>query len=99
MFLKQVRKIHHKGKEELQRLQQQHQDTNEKLIGVLANILQVFVDEPIDTEVVHRVNQVLTPSGGVQQLLNECETINAYKGNNYLPLIWRFYKSHRAFIL
>ncbi|MBE9193494.1 transposase [Gloeocapsopsis crepidinum LEGE 06123] len=67
MFLKQVRKIHHKGKEELQRLQQQHQDTTEKLIGVLANILQVFVDEPTDPEVVPRVNQVLTPAGGVQQ--------------------------------
>lgn len=95
MFLKQVRKIHNKGKEELQRLQQQHQDTTEKLISVFANILQVFVDEPTDTEVVHSVNRVLTPAGGIQQLLDECEMINAYKGNNYLPLIWRFYKSHR----
>lgn len=28
--------------------------------------------------------------------LTECEEINAYQGNNYLPLLWRFYKSHRS---
>jgi TnpA family transposase len=96
MFLKQMRTIHNKAKEELERLRQKHLETTEKLVGVLTNVLQVFVDKPSDTEVIAQVQNVFTPAGGVQQLLNECEAVNAYSGNNYLPLIWRFYKSHRS---
>ncbi|QFS50876.1 hypothetical protein [Nostoc sphaeroides] len=65
------------------------------MLGVFTNVLEIFVDEPINTEVLGQVNQVFAPAGGAQQLLNECEAVNAYKGNNYLPLVWRFYKSHR----
>ena len=43
-----------------------------------------------------QVNRLLLPEGGAEQLLSECEAINAYKGNNYFPLLWRFYKSHRS---
>ncbi|MEG4997778.1 Tn3 family transposase [Microcoleus sp. B4-D4] len=96
MFLKRMRIIHNKAKEELERLRQKHLETTEKLVGVLTNVLQVFVDKPTDTEVIAQVQNVFTPAGGVQQLLNECEAVNAYSGNNYLPLIWRFYKSHRS---
>jgi TnpA family transposase len=96
MFLKRMKTIDNKAKEELERLRQKHQETTEKLVSVLTSVLQVFVDEPTEKEAVERVNQVFVPSGGVQQLLNECEAINAYKGNNYLPLLWRFYKSHRS---
>lgn len=96
MFLKRMRTIHNKAKEELERRRQKHLETTEKLVGVLTNVLQVFVDEPPDTEVIAQVQNVFTPAGGAQQLLNECEAVNAYSGNNYLPLIWRFYKSHRS---
>jgi TnpA family transposase len=95
MFLKRMRTIHNKAKEELEKLRQKHLETTEKLVGVLTNVLQVFVDEPTDVEVIAQVQNVFTPAGGAQQLLNECEAVNAYSGNNYLPLIWRFYKSHR----
>lgn len=96
MFLKRMRTIHNKAKEELERLRQKHLETTEKLVGVLTNVLQVFVDEPTDTQVIAQVQNIFTPAGGAQQLLNECEAVNAYSGNNYLPLIWRFYKSHRS---
>lgn len=95
MFLKRMRTIHNKAKEELERLRQKHLETTEKLVGVLTNVLQVFVDESADAEMIAQVQNVFTPAGGVPQLLNECEAVNAYSGNNYLPLIWRFYKSHR----
>jgi TnpA family transposase len=28
--------------------------------------------------------------------LSECEAANAYRGNNHLPLLWKFYKNHRS---
>ncbi|AUB35300.1 Transposase, TnpA family (plasmid) [Nostoc flagelliforme CCNUN1] len=95
MFLKRMRSIHHKAKEELDKLREKQQSAIERLLGVFTNVLEIFVDEPVNTEILGQVNQVLAPGGGAQQLLNECEAVNAYKGNNYLPLIWRFYKSHR----
>ena len=96
MFLKKMRSIHNKAKEELARLRQKQQENIDKLLGVFTNVLEIFVDEPVNTEVLGQVNQVFVPVGGAQQLLNECEAVNAYKGNNYLPLLWRFYKSHRC---
>ena len=96
MFLKRMRTIHNSAKEELEKLRQKNQETIEKLVGLFTNVLQVFVEPPPDTEVIQLCYQVFEPVGGVQQLLNECEGVNAYKGNNYLPLIWRFYKSHRS---
>jgi TnpA family transposase len=95
MFLKRVRTIHNKAKEELDRLRQKHLETTEKLVDIFTNVLQVFGDESTDTETITEVQNILTTAGGVEQLLIECEGINAYKGNNYLPLIWRFYQSHR----
>jgi hypothetical protein len=68
-------------------------------VAVLTDVLQVFVDEPEATEVAQQVKSVFTPQGGVQQLLEDCEAVSAYSGNNYLPLLWRFYKSHRSAFL
>ena len=96
MFLKRMRTIHNSAKEELEKLRQKNQETIEKLVGLFTNVLQVFVEPPPDPEVIQLCYQVFEPVGGVQQLLNECEGVNAYKGNNYFPLIWRFYKSHRS---
>jgi hypothetical protein len=47
-------------------------------------------------ELLQSVQATLNESGGVEELLNQCETLTAYKGNNYHPLLWQFYKSHRS---
>jgi hypothetical protein len=66
------------------------------MISVFNNVLQVFADESRKDSWNEQVFRILTESGGVEHLLIECDAINAYKGNNYLPLVWRFYKSHRS---
>jgi hypothetical protein len=96
MFLKRMGTLHHKAKEELEKIRSARRETTEKLVGVLTSVLQVFVSEPVEGELREQLERVITPNGGVQQLLNECESLNAYAGNNYLPLLWRFYKSHRS---
>ncbi|MEE5092698.1 Tn3 family transposase, partial [Xanthomonas euvesicatoria] len=37
--------------------------------------------------------------GGVQTLQADCNAIAAHSGDNHLPLLWPFYKSHRSTIL
>ena len=111
MFLKKMRLIHNNARKELELIKQRYQETVEKLLSILGNVLHVWVDEEQElnnyelvdktltvdnTDKIEQVNQLLTPEGGAEQLLSECEAINAYKGNNYLPLLWQFYKSHRS---
>jgi TnpA family transposase len=99
MFLKQMKKIQNKAKDELEIIRQKNQETTEKLVSVLTNVLEVFSAPLPDSQAVAQIQGIFQPQGGVESLLNECEAVNAYKGNNHLPLLWRFYKSHRSSFL
>ncbi len=98
MFLKQMQKIQNKAKEELQLIRQQLQEKVETVVSVFSDVLYIFDDEFRENQW-QQVLQILQASGGIEHLLNECDSINAYKGNNYFPLLWRFYKSHRRAFL
>ena len=134
MFLKQMRSINNDATKELELIKKRIQETQEKLVEVLTNVLHVFIDEnqltheqvdshlerevsdsylsnsleqiqelnlstkPLKNQEIslfHQLNNVFTQDGGAEQLLSECEAMNAYRGNNHLPLIWKFYKNHR----
>jgi hypothetical protein len=96
MFLKQMKKIQNKAKDELKLIRQKNQETTEKLVSVLTNVLEVFSEPLPDSQAVAQIKDIFQPQGGVESLRDECEAVNAYKGNNHLPLLWRFYKSHRS---
>ena len=96
MFLKQMRRIHNGAKEELELIRIRLQETTENLLSVFTDVLLVFADELEDSQLIQQANDIFIAQGGVKELLNDCEAVNAYKGNNYLPLLWRFYKSHRS---
>ena len=57
---------------------------------------QVLDGDPSDAEAGPLVKQVVAQHGDVRQLLASCEAIAAYNGDNYYPLMWRFYRSHRS---
>ncbi len=96
MFLKQMKKIHNLAVEELDSIRKRQQITTEKLVSVLTDILVVFNEDTPDSKPLEQLQSIFKQTGGVEQLLTECEEINAYQGNNYFPLLWRFYKSHRS---
>lgn len=96
MFLKQMKKIHNRAIEELNFIRKKQQITTEKLVSVLTDVLVVFSENATDSNSLEQLQAIFKDTGGVEQLLTECEEINAYQGNNYLPLLWRFYKSHRS---
>jgi TnpA family transposase len=72
-----------------------HRQTTEKLVSVLGEMLQSIEEHPDDAEAGHEVRGVAEAQGGVAALREDCEAVAAYHGDNYLPLLWRFYKSHR----
>lgn len=96
MFLKQSRRIHHQAKDELQIIKDKLQEKMEEVVSIFGDVLDVFVDKPIEIQLLNDVDNIFKLNGGVEYLSSECDAIKAHKGNNYLPLLWRFYKSHRS---
>ncbi len=101
MFLKRIKKIHNLAELELKNQREKQQEIMEKLVSAFGGVLTIVGDgeEPEEDNYHHKFNQLyslITTYGGYEQLLEEYQAINAYKGNNYLPFIWRFYKSHRS---
>ncbi|MCH2232455.1 MAG: Tn3 family transposase [Crocosphaera sp.] len=99
MFLKRIATIHKKAKDKLEEIRQQHQQTSDQLLSTFQEVLQLLSDEDKSEkpqEILETIQSTLSANGGLDQLLNQCEAITAYKGNNYYPLLWRFYQSHRA---
>ena len=100
MFLKRMSKIHQLAEDELKIQRQKQQETVEKLVSAFGGVLMVLSpeedEEKSEQSILNQVYSLLSPYGDIDQLVSECEAVNAYKGNNYLPLIWRFYKSHRS---
>lgn len=60
--------------------------------------LKVEADEPLHSfePLFNKLDNIFTGHGGAEKLLTECEAANAYRGNNHLPLLWKFYKTHRS---
>lgn len=96
-FLKRMGAIHNKGKQALAELQERHRAKTERLISVFTEVLRTTENNQGDDAAIGRqVKDVLAARGGADVLLDDCESISAYSGNNYLPLLWKFYKSHRS---
>jgi TnpA family transposase len=101
MFLKRMKKIQNLAELELQKQKERQQEIMEKLISAFGEILILFGLEKDESEnqnemLFNQIYSVVKTYGGYEQLLEEYQAINAYKRNNYLPFIWRFYKSHRS---
>ncbi|UAT32900.1 Tn3 family transposase (plasmid) [Bacillus badius] len=98
MFLKRIAKIHKKGKEDLVLLREKHRSMTENLISVLQGILEATDMNDNDTTVGKKVKELFIANGGVIALKNDCESISSYNGNNYLPLLEKFYRGHRKIL-
>ena len=96
MFLKRMAKIHQRGKDKLAELREKHRATTELLLGVLGEILSVTEEQANQTALGEQVRSVIETYGGVEFLRSECEAVAAYNSDNYFPLLWQFYRSHRA---
>ena len=96
MFLKCLRKIQNKGKEKLKKIQEKNRVKTENLILILTSMLEKTNDnERNDAVLGQQIRELVTENGGIEVLLTDCDTISSYNGNNYLPLLWNFYKNYR----
>lgn len=95
MFLKCIRNIQNKGKAELEKIREKNRVKTENLISILTNVLEKTNDNDNNIILGQQIREIVNQNGGVEVLLNDCDMLSSYNGNNYTPLLWKFYKSHR----
>lgn len=96
MFIKRISQIHRRGKDELERLRIKFRQKTEHLVATLADVIDVLETQPEDEEAGRTIRTLLTKHGGAAALHDDCVAINAFSGDNYFPLLWRYYRSHRS---
>ena len=100
MLVRRVARLHTQGKEALVALRERQRAMTERLVETFAAVLEqaeVSAGTAEDDAVLgRRVRQVLDARGGLVALRDDCTAVAACSGNNYLPLLWPFYRAHRA---
>lgn len=87
MFLKQMARIHQAAERALDRFQEQSQATTEDLLTTFAEVLH-SMDPPAGARTTgNRVRRILGSAERIQRLRSQCETLLAYRDQNYLPLV------------
>lgn len=99
MFIKRMGNIHNRGREELERLRARYREKTEAIVATMSDVVRVLDHHRGDTEAGREIRRLVNAHGGVQTLQADCNAIAAHSGDNHLPLLWLFYKSHRSTIL
>lgn len=95
MFVKRMMKFHQLGKEGLQQLQLAHRAKTEQLLTIFSCVLHAVKNAGAkDAEIGASVKSICE-THDLETLIEECESVSAAFGDNYFPLLWKFYRSHR----
>jgi hypothetical protein len=101
VFIKRMRGMHYKAKDALENYRADSQQCTDELISTLRQVAIPLEGYAIayrsdgDTpDHFAAVDQVIGEQA--QQLIAQCNDHSAYAGNNYLPFLPKFYRSHRA---
>jgi len=97
MFLKRMSTIQVRAKEALQLAREAQQKTTAQLVETLTQMVETAVEdkEQDDATAGRHLREILEKQGGEAQLLEQCQQVAASLTDEYQPLMWSFYKSHR----
>jgi TnpA family transposase len=98
MLLRKVRGTQAAARKKLKELQESQRDVEEKLIAVLLKTLHATGAEEPDAAVGHQVRSVFAQLGGVETLVEQCETVSAVHHNNDLQLLWPIHARTRSLL-
>jgi hypothetical protein len=93
MFLKRMRSIHHHGEEALEDYRKRHQGRTDELITILYELLTAMHQDASTEDRFAAMSAVVGDQ--TDAILTDCLAYTAYANNNYYPLLWPFYTSHR----
>jgi len=93
MLIKRVAAIHQKGKEALADYQERNRLRTDDLVQTLRNLVMAYRTQGTAEEKLLAMEPLLPDHGN--DVLQCCEDHLAHAGDNFLPFLWRYYKSHR----
>ena len=94
MLIKRLAAMHQKGREALVDYHARNQHRADELVQTLRDLVTAYRSEGNAPEKLAALELLLPDQGDA--VLQRCEDHLAHAGDNYLPFLWRFYKSHRA---
>ena len=98
MLLRRVRKTQAAAKEKLETLQEQNRDMEEDLIAIFGKVLETAKNGKTDAKAGRQIRTLLAEQGGIDALADRCQTVAAWHGNNYLPLLWPIHANTRTLL-
>ena len=99
MFIKRMGNIHNRGKEQLDRLRAKYREKTEALVATMSDVMRVLDNHSDNTEAGREIRALVVSRVGAQSLRADCIAIAAHSGDNYLPLLSPYFRSHRSTIL
>jgi TnpA family transposase len=103
MYLKRMRLSHNNAKQRLRDIRDKHRSLSEMMVEAFAEIVnRVEETDRLDEEqnkdalLGKQIRQMIAAKGGTQKLKAECEKLQAYHNNNYLPLLQPIHRKHRS---
>ncbi|KAF1007402.1 MAG: hypothetical protein GAK28_01744 [Luteibacter sp.] len=99
MFIRRVAALHKRARDELLQIQAHQRAMAEQLVARLDDVLAILLEEKEDLPAGRRIRALLSPGGDTAKLREDCAVIQQAGGTNHLPLLWRFFTSHRSVLM
>ena len=98
MFRRRVATFHKQARTKLEKLQLTQRGDIDRMLGTFRAVLDVLSEQGAPAESLGRIGTIVTAAGGAPQLIETCESLAAWSGKNYLPLLWPQYRAHRQLL-
>jgi hypothetical protein len=95
MLVKRMDKIRNKAQTTLEAIKVQQREMRERFVELFALVIHMTRQTEDDRQLGGSVRSLIADAGGAETLWQDYEAMVAYHQDNYLPLVWRHYKSHR----
>ena len=99
LFLKRMRRTRLNAEKKLAALQDFFRAIEEQMLGIFSEVLGYTIEIPKSNQLGDLVRTLMETHGGAIFLLEQYQQIAAYHNKNFLPLLWKSFKSNRAAVL
>ena len=99
LFLKRIRRTRLNAEKKLAVLQEFFRAIEEQMLGIFSQVLGYTIEIPKNNQLGDLVRTLMETNGGAIYLLDQYQQIAAYHNKNFLPLLWKSFKSNRAAVL
>lgn len=99
LFLRRIRKTRLGAEKRLAVLQEFFRQVEEQMLAIFSQVVGYTTQVPQNRRLGDLVRTLIEDNGGATYLLDQYQQVAAYHNNNFLPLLWKSFKSSRVALL